>query len=414
MQVRDFLHPHAVRKSPQHWWCKPPVQNAKPPSQPAPRTTPRAVRPAHKAAPKAASVPAKTTSQAPAAKRPQAPVTQSGRLTKLPARLASEAAAEVASSEDDDVGGTAAGPGAANAKDLKQKPRKSAAKVRSSNKTLHASNGVQPEEVSSQAAGLNSSKGDTNFASGPSVLSTALQPVLNQANQPAPKQRRASASSKGVDPGVGLRSKFLAKALGQLMDDGHLLEALQDLLAAIPKLEPTPPLQNTAPVQNSKAVSQYESGNLGHSSTSMPESVELGAHAKAESASAAELQISSELVPAAKAEEQGVPDGGQVGSEPAPKHAGQPTETDCIAQQPAEAPSTALSATMGNLILPKRLKGGAAVLAKVLNLNMLAPSQPQPKAGTPALQSGQSCKSAQRLRAASMLLPVFMPCARDW
>ena len=379
------------------------MQYAKPPSQPTPKSTPRAAKPAHKAVPKAASVPAKTASQAPAAERPQAPVTQSGRVTTLPARLATEAAAEVASSEEEDMGNTAARAGAANAKDPKQKPRESAAKVRSSNKTLHATNGLQPKESLSQAAGLDTSMGNTNLASGPSALSAPLQPVPKQANQPAPKQRRASACSKGGKPGVGLGSGFLAKALEQLMDDGHLLEALQDLLAAMAKPEPTLPLQNTAPVPNSKAVSQSESGNLGHSSTSMPDIVELGAQAKAESARAAELQISSESVPAAKAEEQGALDGGQLGLESAPKHAGQPAETDCIAQQPAEAPSTALRATKGNLILPKRLKGGAAVLAKVLNLNMLTPLQPQPKAGTPALQSGQSYKCAERLHAAGCL-----------
>ena len=399
MQVRDFLHPHAVRKSPQHWWCKPPVQHAKPLPQPAPKSTPRAGKPAHKAAPKAASVPPKARSQGAAAERPQAPVTQRGRVTKPPARLASEAAADVASSEDEDMGGTG-GAGAANAKEPKQKHRKSAAKPRTTNKMLDASNGVQPEELPSQAAALDTSMGHTNLASGPSALSAAVQPVPNQANQPAPKQRRASVPGKGVNQGVGLGSGFLAKALGQLMDDGHLLEALLDLLAAMPKSGPCVPVQTTLPLPESSAAPQTATSNLGHGSSSMPEAI-VGPQAKAESAGAAKLQISGESMPAVKAEEQGGPHDSQPGSESAPENAGQPGDTGCIAQQPGGKPSTALNATMGKAVLPKRLKGGAAVLAKVLNLNMLAPSQI--KAGTTALQSGQLYKHAHKLHVADCL-----------
>ena len=400
VQVRDFLHPHAVRKSPQHWWCKPPVQHAKPSSQPAPKSAPRAAKPAHKAAPKAApkaaSVPAKATSQGAAAERPQAPVTQCGRVTKLPARLATEAAADVASSEDEDMGGTAGQAGAANAKDPKQKPRKSAAKPRSSNKTLHASNVVQPNEVPSQAAGLDISMGDTNLASGPSPLPAAVQPVPHQANQPA--ERKASVRGKGVNQGVGLGSGFLVKALGQLMDDGHLLEALLDLLAAMPKSGPSAPVQTTLFLPESSAAPQTTTSNLGHGSSSMPEAI-VGTQAKAEPAGAAESQISGESMPAGKGEEQGGPNDGQVESSPA--YAGQSADTACIAQQPGEKPSTALNATMGKAVLPKRLKGGAAVLAEILNLNMLVPSQT--KAGTTASQSGQPYKHAHKLHVADCL-----------
>lgn len=397
MQVRDFLHPHAARKSPQHWWCKPPVQHLKPAAQLAPKSTPRAAKPAPKAALKAATAPPKASSQAPAADPPQATVTRHGRVMKLPARLATQAAAEAASSEDEDIGGTAGQATAANAKDSKQKPRKSPVKAKSSNKMLPISNEAQPEKVASQAAGLDASMIDAHPASGRLEVSGAMQPAANQVNQP--KQRRASASSKAVNQGVRLGSGFLAKALGQLMDDGHLLEALQDLLAAMPRLEPLPLAQDTVPSSNNNAVFQAATSNLEHGSIFMPEA-NLGAQAKAESPGASELQISSASVFAAKAEEQGVPIGDQPGSESAPENAGQPADTGCTAQQPAEVPSTALSATMGKAVLPKRLKGGAALLAKVLNLNMLAPSDPQPKASTSALQSGQcsrQSKSAQEL-----------------
>ena len=394
MQVRDFLHPNAVRKSPQHWWCKPPVQHAKPASQPAPKSTPRAAKPAHMVVPKAASVPAKASSQAAAAKRPEAPVTQRGRVTKLPARLATEAAADVASSEDEDMGGAAGGTAAANVKDRKQQPRKSAAKPRSSNEMLHASRGVQPEVVPSQAGGLDASMGNSNLASGPSALSAAVRPGPSQANQPAPKQRRASVPSKGFNQGVGSGSGFLAKALGQLMDDGHLLEALLDLLAAMPNLQPSAPVQTALPLLENSAAPQTATSNLGPGSSSRTEAITC-AQAKAESAGAAELQISGESMPAAKAEEQGGPNDGQPGLESAPENAGQLADTGCITQQPAEAPFTALNATIAKAVLPKRLKGGAAVLAKVLKMNLLAPSQT--KAGTTALQSGQSYKRAQKL-----------------
>ena len=374
------------------------MQHAKPASQPAPKSPLRAAKPAHKAAPKAASVPAKGSSQAAAAKQPQAPVTQRGRVTKLPARLATEAAADVATSEDEDMVGTASGAGAANAKDRKQKPRKSAAKPRS--KMLHASNGAQSEVGLSQAAGLDASMSATNPASVPSALSAAVQPVPNSANQPAPKQRKASAPSKGFNQGVQLGSGFLAKALGQLMDDGHLLEALLDLLAAMSKSEPSAPVQTTLPLPESSAAPQSATSNLGHDGSSMPEAI-VGAQAKAESAGAAELQVGDESMPAAKAEEQGGPNVGQLGSESATENAGQPAGTGCVAHQPAEVPSKALNATIGKAVLPKRLKGGAAVLAKVLNLNMLAPSRTN--AGTTVLQSGQSYKCAQKLHVAGCL-----------
>ena len=411
MQVRDFLHPHAVRKSPQHWWCKPPVQHLKPAAQHAPKSTPRAAKPANKAAPKAATAPPKPSSQAPAAEPPQATVTRHGRVMKLPARLASQAAAEAASSEDEDMDSTAGQALAANAKESNQKPRKSPVKPRSSNKMLQVSNEAQPEDVPSQAAGLDATMVDAHPASGRLEVSGAVQLASNQVNQPAPKQRRASVSSKGVNQGVRLGSGFLAKALGQLMDDGYLLEALQDLLAAMPKLEPVPLAQDTVPPPNNNAVFQAATSNLEHGSISMPE-VELGAQGKAESLGAAELQIRSASVSAAKAEEQGVSTGDQPGSKSVLKIAGQPADTDCIAQQPAEVPSAALSATMGKAVLPKRLKGGAAVLAKVLNLNMLAPSEPQPKANTSALPSGQCCrqtKSGQELYDVRCLHACVLP-----
>lgn len=318
---------------------------------------------------------------------------------KLPARLATQAAAEAASSEDGDMDSTAAQALAADAKESKQKPRKSPVKPRSSNKMLHVSNEAQLEKVPSQAAGLDATVVDAHPASGRLEVSGAVQPAPNQVNQPAPKQRRASVSSKGVNQGVRLGSGFLAKALGQLMDDGYLLEALQDLLAAMPKLEPVPLAQDTLPWSNNDPVFQAATSNLEHGSISMLE-VDLGAQAKPESPGASELQITNAPVSAAKAEEQGVSTGNQQGKKSAPENAGQPADTNCIAQQPAEVPSAAMSATLGTAVLPKRLKGGAAVLAKVLNLDMLAPSDPQPKASTSALQSGQCCrqtKSGQEL-----------------
>ena len=393
MQVRDFLHPYALRKSPQHWWCKPPVQPLKLPPQPAPKTTLKAAKPAPKAAPKAASVPAKISSQAPAAKRLQAPVTQRGRVTKLPARLASDGAAGLASSADEDVDATAGGAAAVNTNGLKQKPRKSLANPRSSNKTLHAGSAMQLGAMPSQAADLDANLGEplVRNISGPSVLSAAMQPAPHQVTQPAhigpSKHRKVSVSGRGVNQASGAGSGFLAKALGQLMDDGHLLEALQDLLAAMPKQEPASPLQNTSPSQESTPCPQAAPSNLGNSIPSLPEA-KLDAEARKGSACGAELGTSAEAMPAAKTEELRVSAGGLPGSESAIENAGQRADPDHIAQQAAEEQSAAASAPVSRAILPKRLKGGAAVLAKVLGLNMLAPSLPQGKNGTTALQSG--------------------------
>lgn len=394
MQVRDFLHPYAVRKPPQHWWCKAPLQPLKQAPQAAPKSAPKAVKkPALKAVPKAASVPAKTSSQAAAAKRLQAPVTQRGRVTKLPARLATEAAADGASSGDEAMDSTAVGRSAAAAKSPKQhKPRKSAMKPRSSKKTFSDSH-VQLEAVSSQPAELANSMDDEALAAGPSVLSAAVQPALREADQPAravpSKQRRSSVPRKGVSQLVGAGSGFLAKALGQLMDDGHLLEALQDLLAAMPQAEPAACEQSTIPLPASKDVSQAAPSNLGHSSTSVPED-KLDTEARSVFAGAAGALLGPQSMLAAKAEDHRVPALCQLGSESTPANEGQPAEADHNAKQPITMQSAAGGAPVGQVFLAKRLKGSAAVLAKVLGLNMLAKAQPPARTGPSALLSGQS------------------------
>lgn len=388
MQVREFLHPYAVRKPPQHWWCKAPIQPPRQAPQAAPKRTPKAGK---KPTLKAASVPAKNSFEATAAKQLQAPVTQRGRVTKLPARLAAEAAADMASSADEGTDSTAGRTTGAAAKSPKKKPRKSAVKHRSSNKTAPASH-AQLGAVPSQATELANNLGDTS-ASGPSVLSAAVQP---QASQPVravlSKQKKSSVPRKGVSQLVGDGSGFLAKALGQLKDDGHLLEALQDLLAAMPKAEFALCERDTTPFPDSSAIPQAAPSNLGHGgSTSVPE-VKLATESKSLSAGAAELLISPEsmsISPAAKAEEHRVPVLGLLGPEAAPVNAGQPADTGHSAAQPKVQPAAG-RAPAGQALLAKQLKGGAAVLAKILGLNMLATSHSSAKTGTPALQSGQA------------------------
>ena len=161
----------------------------------------------------------------------------------------------------------------------------------------------------------------------------------------------------------------------------------------MPKAQPAAGGQTTIPLPDSTDVSQAVPSNLGRSSTSVPE-VKLDAEARSLSDGAAEMPLGPESMPADKAEEHRVPAFGLSGSGSAPANQGQPAEADHGAKQPVEVQSAAGGhASLGKGFPAKRLKGGAAVLAKVLGLNMLATAQPAARTGTPALQSGQSSKA---------------------
>ena len=391
LQVRDFLHPHAVRKAPQHWWCKPPAQPVKQALKPANATHKSAAKATHqatpqaaaktaaKAAPKAATAPAKSKASAPVATRPQTPMTQRGRVTKLPSRLAANATAEVPS-DDDDVESRATAVDATIADAKSSKARKSAANLRTSKKALQAGSQTQAAPLSSQSTDMNPCAAVTQLHA---VADPAEQLVRHnvdpgQAPQlPPGKQKKASHT---FSQAVGNGSGFLAKALGQLMDEGHLLEALQELLAALPRAEPlqSPHKNGPLPAPGDEIIQPALPSTLNPRDTA-----QLGTYPPAEAmprgSDAAETKTGAATLPAAKVEgQQGYTDV-QPASALAPLQPGgiSPAGSQEAASEAGGAPAGAKA------VLPRRLKGGAAVLAKVFGLDMLAIAKQHLQAGQP-------------------------------
>ena len=263
--------------------------------------------------------------------------------------------------------------------------------ARSSKKVLKANSWADhqlgPDQASSLAAADLQPR--TDAAASAAHLPVGQPPASQLAPQPDPvglaKPKRASGFNT-ASLAVGRVSAFFAKALSQLTDDAHLLEALQDLLAAMDWAVPSAANQDAAPLASSSADAPV---SLGHSE---PASVSLtaakqGTEAIQGTSAAAHVQDCAGAEPAVK-EEQPVPAAQQSEADALPAvdvlisadaNILQPLE------QPAVGPVTG-SAPSGKAALPKRLKGGAAVLAKILRLDLVALAKQQPQSG----QSGNN------------------------
>ena len=220
VQVRDFLHPEGARRAPQHWWCKPPPMLDKP-------------------AAKAAAAPAGLKATVAISKGAHTPNVQPAKASRPASRPTTAAAAAAPSNvtaslvDQPAVEQPAA---AANDKCPKKKQKQQTTKAKSVRKADPAANHVELEQSGILVREATSAQEAVSIPAVPSSLELQLgtTPVSAGLAVPGPtRQSKPAASRKHASQGVGGVSAFSARALSELMEDGPLLEAVQDLLTAL-------------------------------------------------------------------------------------------------------------------------------------------------------------------------------------
>jgi len=370
LQVRDFLHPKGGRKAPQHWWCKPPAM----PAQQAPAATPhRTLTPSKR---KAAAV---TASQAPTDKSAKA------------AKLESDAAAAATPADGDATAGldgaaAADQPAAGAAARSQQKQKLSTAKTKIA-KHMPLTESQPQRQIPDLATRSTATEHATAMAD-PAAPATELEPVtLPAIAQPAlpgaSRQNKAAAPRKVSGQGLAGVSAFSARALSDLMEDGPLLEALQDLLTAMQVPSPTAPAianRDTAAATHNLAESKAEQVDIKSNA----------AAAQEPAGPAAALVDSAATIPATAAShaQQRSMAGVSLVSSELPQASVMPVK----AEGGSHADAAAAGRAGGQLGRQenKRLRGKAAALAKALGLNTAGVAQHCFTASNVDVQVGQS------------------------
>jgi len=368
--VRDFLHPKGGRKAPQHWWCKPPAM----PAQQAPAATPhRTLTPSKR---KAAAV---TASQAPTDKSAKA------------AKLESDAAAAATPADGDATAGldgaaAADQPAAGAAARSQQKQKLSTAKTKIA-KHMPLTESQPQRQIPDLATRSTATEHATAMAD-PAAPATELEPVtLPAIAQPAlpgaSRQNKAAAPRKVSGQGLAGVSAFSARALSDLMEDGPLLEALQDLLTAMQVPSPTAPAianRDTAAATHNLAESKAEQVDIKSNA----------AAAQEPAGPAAALVDSAATIPATAAShaQQRSMAGVSLVSSELPQASVMPVK----AEGGSHADAAAAGRAGGQLGRQenKRLRGKAAALAKALGLNTAGVAQHCFTASNVDVQVGQS------------------------
>jgi len=388
LQVRDFLHPKGGRKAPQHWWCKPPPM----PIQHAPTAA------QHKTlAPSKRKAAAVMASQPPKDKSVKA------------AKLEPDAAAVPADGDaTGGLGGAAAAnqPAAGAAESSQQKRKCSTGKTKSAKHMPLTDTKSQPQR---HMPGLATHFTDTEDATAIADLaapSTELEPVplpaiaqpvpLPAIAQPVPlpaiaqpalpgasRQNKAAAPRKVSGQGLGGVSAFSARALSDLMEDGPLLEALQDLLTAMQVQSATAPAtanRDTAAATFSLADSKAEQVDIKSNAAAGQEPA----------GPAAALVEGAATVPAAAshAQQRNMAGVSLVPPELPPASV-KPVKVEGGSHADAAAAAAGRAGGQLGRQESKRLRGKAAVLAKALGLNTAGVAQHRFTASNVDVQMGQ-------------------------
>ena len=373
--MRDFLHPKGGRKAPQHWWCKPPAM----PIQHAPAAVPhRAVAPSKR---KAAAV---TASPPPKDKSAKA------------AKLEPEAAAAAPADGDATAGLNAAAanqPAAGGAARLQQKRKRSTSLTKIAKHMPLTDTKSEPQR---QMPGLATHSTATEHATAMADLAapaTELEPVtLPAIAQPAlpgaSRQNKAAAPRKVSGQALGGVSAFSARALSDLMEDGPLLEALQDLLTAMQVPSPTAPATANSDIAAATL-------NLAESKAKQVDMKSNAAAGQEPAGPAAALVDGAATAPAAAshAQQRSMADVSLVSSE-LPQASIVPVKAEGGSHADAAAAAAAAAAGRAGGQLgrqeSKRLRGKAAALAKALGLNTAGVAQHCFTASNVDVQVGQS------------------------
>lgn len=375
LQVRDFLHPKGGRKAPQHWWCKPPAM----PAQQAPTAVPqRTLAPSKR---KAAAV---TTSQPPKDESAKA------------AKLESDVAAAATPADGDATAGldgaaAADQPAAcAAARSQKQKRKLSTAKTKSAKHMPLTDTNSQPQRQMPGPAAHSTATEHAMAMADLAAPSTELEPVTlpaiaHPALPWASRQNKAAAPRKVSGQGLGGVSAFSARALSDLMEDGPLLEALQDLLTAMH----IPSAIAPATANRGAAAATL---NLADSKAKQVDINSNAAAGQEPAGPVAALVDGAATIPAAASHaQQGSMAGVSLVSSELPQASVKPAKAEGGSH--AGAAAAAAAGRAGGQLgrqESKRLRGKAAALAKALGLNNAGVVQHCFTASNVDVQEGQS------------------------
>ncbi len=344
------------------------------PAQQAPAATPhRTLTPSKR---KAAAV---TASQAPTDKSAKA------------AKLESDAAAAATPADGDATAGldgaaAADQPAAGAAARSQQKQKLSTAKTKIA-KHMPLTESQPQRQIPDLATRSTATEHATAMAD-PAAPATELEPVtLPAIAQPAlpgaSRQNKAAAPRKVSGQGLAGVSAFSARALSDLMEDGPLLEALQDLLTAMQVPSPTAPAianRDTAAATHNLAESKAEQVDIKSNA----------AAAQEPAGPAAALVDSAATIPATAAShaQQRSMAGVSLVSSELPQASVMPVK----AEGGSHADAAAAGRAGGQLGRQenKRLRGKAAALAKALGLNTAGVAQHCFTASNVDVQVGQS------------------------
>ncbi len=376
LQVRDFLHPKGGRKAPQHWWCKPPAM----PAQQAPTAVPqRTLAPSKR---KAAAV---TTSQPPKDKSAKA------------AKLESDVAAAATPADGDATAGldgaaAADQPAAGAAARSQQKRKLSTAKTKSAKHMPLTDTNSQPQRQMPGPAAHSTATEHATAMADLAAPSTELEPVTlpaiaHPALPGASRQNKAAAPRKVSGQGLGGVSAFSARALSDLMEDGPLLEALQDLLTAMH----VPSAIAPATANRGAAAATL---NLADSKAKQVDINSNAAAGQEPAGPVAALVDGAATIPAAASHaQQGSMAGVSLVSSELPQASVKPVKAEGGSHAGAAAAAAAAAGRAGGQLgrqESKRLRGKAAALAKALGLNTAGVVQHCFTASNVDVQEGQS------------------------
>ncbi len=372
LQVRDFLHPKGGREAPQHWWCKPPAM----PAHQAPT-----------AAPHGTLAPSKRKAAAVTASQP--PKDTSTKAAKLESDPAAAAPADGDATAGSDGAAVANQPAAGAAARSQQKRKLSTAKTKSAKHMPLTDTESQPQ---TQMPGLATHSTASEHATAMADLAapaTELEPVtLPAIAQPAlpgaSRQNKAAAPRKVSGQGLGGVSAFSARALSDLMEDGPLLEALQDLLTAMQ-------VPSAAAYATANRHTAAATLNLAESKA---EQVDMNSNAAAgqePAGPAAALVDGAAAIPAAASHaQQRSMAGVSLVSLMLPQASIMPMKAEGGSHADAAAVAGGRAGGQLGRQESKRLRGKAAALAKALGLNTAGVAQHCFTASNVDMQVGQS------------------------
>ena len=371
LQVRDFLHPKGGRKAPQHWWCKPPAMP---------------VQHALTAVPHRTLAPSKRKAAAVMASQPHKD--KSAKAAKVEPDAAAAAPADGDATAGLNGAAAANQPAAGGAARSQQKRKRSTSMTTVAKHMPLTDTKSQPQRqmpgLATHSTATEDAMATADLAAHARELEPVTLPAIAQPALPgASRQNKAAAPRKVSGQGLGGVSAFSARALSDLMEDGPLLEALQDLLNAMQVPS------GTAPATANRDIAAATL-NLAESKAKQVDINSDAAAGQEPAGPAAALVDGAATIPAAAshAQQRSMAGASMVLSE-LPQASMMPVKAEGGIYADAAAAAGRASGQLGRQER-KRLRGKAAALAKALGLNTAGVAQHCFTASNVDVQVGQS------------------------